>query len=412
MLEPSEAWRMGLDNLRSHKLRSFLTTLGVIFGVTAVVSMLSIGEGAKRAAVEQIKLLGTNNIRIRRLDLTPQQEAEADRLQSDGLTYRDGEIIRANLPHLDGVCPLCFLEVEVTRADRQSSGRVIGTDVDYAEVTNFRPAEGRFLAAMDEREAKRVCVIGADVQHELFGQGNAINRRIKIDDAWFTVVGVMQQKKVRKGGTNVIAVRDINKDIYIPIGTALKRFTDADRPDKVDEIAVRVASEDQVLPMADVLKRLLARTNHTAKDYEIVIPAELLAQSQRTQRLFNVVMGSIAAISLLVGGIGIMNIMLASVTERTREIGIRRAVGASRSDVLSQFLNETVLVSVAGGLMGIVLGVIMAKAINLFAGWETVISLAGVLVAFTISAAIGIVFGLYPARKAAELDPIEALRYE
>jgi len=412
MLDPSEAWRIGLENLKSHKLRSFLTTLGVIFGVTAVVSMLSIGEGAKRAAVEQIKLLGTNNIRVRRLDLTPQQESEADRLQSDGLSYRDGEIIRSNVPRLDGVCPLRFLDVEITRGERQSSGRVIGTDVDYAEVTNFKPAEGRFLAALDEHEAKRVCVIGADVQHELFGQGNAINRRIRIGDDWFTVVGVMQQKKVRKGGTNVIAVRDINKDVYIPIGTALKRFTDVDKPDMVDEIAVRVKDEDDVLPMADVLKRLLSRTHHTAKDYEVVIPAELLAQSQRTQRLFNVVMGSIAAISLLVGGIGIMNIMLASVTERTREIGIRRAVGATQSDVLSQFLNETVLVSVAGGLIGIVLGVIMAKAINLFAGWETVISIAGVLVAFTISAAVGIVFGIYPARKAAELDPIEALRYE
>jgi putative ABC transport system permease protein len=412
MLAPSEAWKMGLENLRSHKLRSFLTTLGVIFGVTAVVSMLSIGEGAKRAAVEQIKLLGTNNIRIRRLDLSPQQLAEAERLQSDGLTFRDGQIIRMNLPQLGGVCPMRFLDVEVSRGARQSNGRVIGTAVDYARVTNFRPAEGRFLADLDEREAKRVCVIGSDVERELFGQGNAINRRIRIEDAWFTVVGVMQQKHVRKSGQNVIAVRDVNKDIYIPLGTALKRFTDADRPDMVDEIAVRVTSEEQVLPMADVLKRMLVRRHHAAKDYEIVIPAELLAQSQRTQRLFNVVMGSIAAISLLVGGIGIMNIMLASVTERTREIGIRRAVGATRADVLSQFLNETVLVSVAGGLMGILLGVIMAKAINLFAGWETVISLAGVAVAFGISAGVGIVFGIYPARKAAELDPIEALRYE
>jgi putative ABC transport system permease protein len=412
MLQPSEAWRIGLENLRAHKLRSLLTTLGVIFGVTAVVSMLSIGEGAKRAAVEQIKLLGTNNIRIRRLDLSGQQLAEAERLQSDGLTSRDGKIIRANLPQLSGVCPLTFLDAEVSRGDRRSSGRVIGAAVDYAQVTNFKPAEGRFLAELDDREAKRVCVIGSDVEHELFGQGNAINRRIKIDESWFTVVGVMQQKRVRKSGQNVIAVRDVNKDIYIPLETALKRFTDADRPDKVDEIAVRVASEDQVLPMADVLKRLLKRTHNSAKDYEIVIPAELLAQSQRTQRLFNIVMGSIAAISLLVGGIGIMNIMLASVTERTREIGIRRAVGATRTDVLSQFLNETVLVSVAGGLLGIVLGVIMAKAINLFAGWETVISFAGVFVAFFISAGIGIVFGLYPARKAAELDPIDALRYE
>jgi len=412
MLDPSEAWRIGLENLRSHKLRSLLTTLGVIFGVSAVVSMLSIGEGAKRAAVEQIKLLGTNNIRIRQLQLTGQQLEEAERQLSDGLTYRDGQIIKANLPQLSGVCPLRFLEVEVTRSGRQSTGLVIGTDADYAAVTNFRPAVGRFISALDQLEAKRVCVIGSDVERELFGLGNAINRRIRIDDAWFTVVGVMQQKRVRKSSGSVIRVRDINKDIYIPIETAQKRFTDVDRPDKVDEIAVRVETEAQVLATADILKRLLRRTHNAAKDFEIVIPAELLAQSQRTQRLFNVVMGSIAAISLLVGGIGIMNIMLASVTERTREIGVRRAVGASKSDVLTQFLNETVLVSVTGGLIGIVLGAIMAKAINLFAGWETVISLIGVLVAFGISVAIGIVFGIYPARKAAELDPIEALRYE
>ena len=412
MLDPSEAWRIGLENLRSHKLRSFLTTLGVIFGVSAVVSMLSIGEGAKRAAVEQIKLLGTNNIRIRDLNLTGQQQEDAERLQSDGLAAHDGLVIRATLPQLRAVCPLRFLDAEVTRGDRLSTGLVIGTDEDYAEVTNFRPSQGRFIAELDQREAKRVCVIGSDVERELFGLGNAINRRIRIDDAWFTVVGVMEQKHVRKSSGTVIRIRDINKDVYIPIETAQKRFTDADRPDKVDEIAVRVEAEGEVLPMADVLRRLLRRTHHTARDYEIVIPAELLAQSQRTQRLFNVVMGSIAAISLLVGGIGIMNIMLASVTERTREIGVRRAVGASRADVLSQFLNETVLVSVTGGLIGIALGAIMAKAINLFAGWETVISVLGVLVAFGISVAIGVVFGIYPARKAAELDPIEALRYE
>jgi len=412
VLDPSEAWRIGLENLRSHKLRSFLTTLGVIFGVSAVVSMLSIGEGAKRAAVEQIKLLGTNNIRIRDLNLTGQQQEDAERLQSDGLTAHDGLVIRATLPQLRAVCPLRFLDAEVTRGDRLSTGLVIGTDGDYAEVTNFRPSQGRFIAELDQREAKRVCVIGSDVERELFGLGNAINRRIRIDDAWFTVVGVMEQKHVRKSSGTVIRIRDINKDVYIPIETAQKRFTDADRPDKVDEIAVRVEAEGEVLPMADVLRRLLRRTHHTARDYEIVIPAELLAQSQRTQRLFNVVMGSIAAISLLVGGIGIMNIMLASVTERTREIGVRRAVGASRADVLSQFLNETVLVSVTGGLIGIALGAIMAKAINLFAGWETVISVLGVLVAFGISVAIGVVFGIYPARKAAELDPIEALRYE
>jgi putative ABC transport system permease protein len=233
-----------------------------------------------------------------------------------------------------------------------------------------------------------------------------------VDDTWFTVVGLMETKPIKEGKASVIRLRDINKDIYIPITTALKRYTDADRPNSVDEIAVQVVDQDQVVVTSEILRRLLRRTHHEAPDFEIVVPAELLAQSQRTQRLFNIVMGSIAAISLLVGGIGIMNIMLANVTERTREIGIRRAVGATQLEVLTQFLNETVLVSVGGGLIGIVIGAAMAKGINLFAGWDTVISITSVAVSFGISAMVGIVFGIYPARKAARLDPIVALRYE
>ncbi len=411
-MEYSESLRIGIKSILVHKLRSLLTTLGVIFGVAAVISMLSIGEGAKRAAIEQIKLLGTNNIRVNRLKLTGEQAELADKASSDGLSYRDGQLIRENLPNVSGVAPLKFVEAEVIFGNKESTGRVIGTDDSYVRVTNFNPSEGRFITQLDVAESKRVCVIGSQIRQELFGYRNPIGRRIKISDTWFTVLGVMEAKTIKDGKASVIKLRDINKDIYIPITTALKRFSDEDRSDAIEELAIQVKSEDQVVITSDIVKRILQRTHNGILDYEIIIPAELLAQSQRTQRVFNIVMGSIAAISLLVGGIGIMNIMLASVTERTKEIGIRRAMGATERDILGQFLNETVLISVTGGTIGIILGAIMAKGINLFAGWDTVISLYSVVISFGISALVGIIFGIYPARKAAQMDPIAALRFE
>ncbi len=411
-MEYSETFRVGIESILAHKLRSLLTTLGVIFGVAAVISMLSIGEGAKRTAIEQIKLLGTNNIRINHVKLTGEQAELAEKKLSKGLNYRDCQLIRANSPNITGATPLRFVETEVLRGNKESTGRVIGTQSDFEWISNFHPKEGRFIGPLDEKEAKRVCVIGSEVRQELFGYLNPIGRQVRIGDSWFTVIGVMEPKTIKEGKTTVIKLRNINKDIYIPITTALKRFTNDDQPDFVDEIAIQVSHADQVITTAEVVKRILARTHNGVNDYEIIIPAELLAQSQKTQRIFNIVMGSIAAISLLVGGIGIMNIMLASVTERTREIGIRRSVGATQHDILRQFLNETVLISASGGLVGIILGTIMAKSINVFAGWDTVISPFSVIVAFGISALVGIVFGMYPARQAAMLDPIAALRYE
>ena len=411
-MQYSESLRIGLKSIWVHKLRSFLTTLGVIFGVAAVISMLSIGEGAKRSAIEQIKLLGTNNIRVNYVKLTGEKAEEAEKKLARGLTYNDGQLIRTNLPNVKGVTPMRFVEIEVMLGNKESTGRVVGTDESYENVTNFHPQEGRFISPLDVQEAKRVCVIGSEVRQELFGYRNPIGRRIKIGDTWFLVVGVMESKSIKEGKASVIKLRNINKDIYIPITTALKRFADDDRPDTIEEIAIQVASESQVLMTSEIVKRLLERTHDGVQDYEIIIPAELLAQSQKTPRVFNIVMGSIAAISLLVGGIGIMNIMLASVTERTKEIGTRRALGATEHDILGQFLNETVLVSATGGLIGIILGFAMAKAINLFAGWDTVISPFSVIISFGISALVGIVFGIYPARKAAKMNPIAALRFE
>ena len=410
-MEYSESLRIGIKSIAVHKLRSLLTTLGVIFGVAAVVSMLSIGEGAKRAAIEQIKLLGINNIRVNHVQLAGAQAEEADKKGSNGLSYFDGQLIHSNLPSVAGVTPLKFVEIEVARGNKESSGRVVGTDASYERVANFHPGEGRFITRLDVQEAKRVCVIGAEIRSELFGYHNPIGRRLKIGDSWFNVVGVMESKTLKDSKTSVIKLRNINKDIYIPITTALKRFTDDDNPDLVEEIAIQVRDENQVVTTSNIVKRILNRTHNGVNDYEIIIPAELLAQSQKTQRVFNIVMGSIAAISLLVGGIGIMNIMLASVTERTREIGVRRALGATERNILIQFLNETVLVSATGGMIGVILGALMAKGINLFAGWETVISLYSVVISFGISALVGVVFGIYPARQAAKMDPIAALRF-
>ena len=379
-MQLSENMRIGIKSILVHKLRSLLTTMGVIFGVAAVVSMLSIGEGAKRAAIEQIKLLRTNNIRINQLKLTGEQAEIADKKFSKGLSYTDGQLIRANLPNVTGVTPLKFVEIEVMLGNKESTGRVVGTDETYEWVTNFRTGEGRFITPLDVQDAKRVCVIGSEIRSELFGYRNPIGRRIKIGESWFTVVGVMESKTMKEDKASIIKLRNINKDIYIPITTALKRFTDGERPSALEEIAIQVKDEGQVVTTSEIVKRILNRTHNGVNDYEIIIPAELLAQSQKTQRVFNIVMGSIAAISLLVGGIGIMNIMLASVTERTKEIGI--------------------------------IGAIMAKGINLFAGWDTVISFYSVVISFGISALVGIVFGIYPARQAAQMNPIAALRFE
>ena len=411
-MEYSENLRIGFKNITVHKLRSLLTTLGIIFGVASVISMLSIGEGAKRDALEQIELLGTNNIRVNAVTLTGEKAKEAEQKYSNGLSYEDALLFKENLPNVNGVSPIRFVDAPIMLLNKESTGRVVGIDHIYDDITDFRPKIGRFVSELDVEESKRVCVIGSEVRKELFGFRDPIGRTIKIGDDKFTVIGVMETKSMKEGKASVIKLRNINKDIYVPITTAMRRFRDDDRPIFVDEIAVQVASADRVIPSADVIRRTLKRTHFDVQDYEIIIPAELLAQSQRTQRVFNIVMGSIAAISLLVGGIGIMNIMLASVTERTKEIGTRRALGATERDILGQFLNETVLISSVGGIMGVLLGVVMAKGINVFAGWETVISAISVVVAFGISALVGIVFGIYPAKKAAQMDPIAALRFE
>jgi putative ABC transport system permease protein len=386
--------------------------LGIVFGVAAFISMMSIGEGARREAVEQIKLLGTNNIRIKQLQLTGEKRAEAERRFAKGLTYGDALLIQAGFPALLGVAPLKFVDTEVRFEGHQGVAQVIGTSPEYEIVTNFRVAEGRFLTSFDLLDTKNVCILGSEVRQELFGYRAALGAALRIGEIWCTVVGIMEPKMVREGRATVIKVRNINRDIYLPITTALRRFPQTGQFAGIEEIAIRVAQPEDLSVTARLLKGRLEQQHRGVEDYEILVPEELLAQAQRTQQIFNIIMGSIAGISLLVGGIGIMNIMLANVSERTREIGIRRAIGATKGDILVQFIIETVLICLTGGVLGNLLGFGMAKTITLYAKWDTGVSVTSILVAFGTSASIGLLFGLFPARRAAQLNPVQALRSE
>ena len=412
MLHLSDSIDIGVKGLLLRKLRALLSTLGIVFGVAAFISMMSIGEGARREAVEQIKLLGTNNIRIKQLQLTGDKRAEAERRFAKGLTYGDALLIQTGFPTLLGVAPLKFVDTEVRFEGHQGVAQVIGTSPEYEIVTNFRVAEGRFLTAFDLLDTKNVCILGSEVRQELFGHRAALGAALRVGETWCTVVGIMEPKMMREGRATVIKVRNINRDIYLPITTALRRFPQAGHPAAIEEIAIRVAQPEDLAITARLLKGRLEQQHRGVEDYEILVPEELLAQAQRTQQIFNIIMGSIAGISLLVGGIGIMNIMLANVSERTREIGIRRAIGATKGDILVQFIIETVLICLTGGVLGNLVGFGMAKTITLYAKWETGFSLSSILIAFGTSASIGLLFGLFPARRAAQLDPVQALRAE
>jgi len=403
---------LGIKGLLLRKLRSLLSTLGIIFGVAAVISMMSIGEGAKREVIEQIKLLGTDNIRVRHLDLKGEKQAQAEQRAAKVLSLDDAVAIREHIPRLIGVAPLKYVDAEIWSAGKQAVGEVIGTSPDYDEVANFHVAEGRFISRLDLMDAKTVCVLGSDVKQDLFGPRNALGALIQIRGHWFTVVGVLEGKAIQNKKASAIKVRNLNRDVYIPIVTAVKRFALEGDPLSVQEILVRAARAEEVYPSTRLISELLQKRHRDVQNFELMIPEELLAQARRTQRTFNFIMGSIAGISLLVGGIGVMNIMLANISERTREIGIRRAIGATRGDILAQFMVETVLICAVGGGIGILAGFAMAKVITHYAGWQTGFTLSSVVLAFGTSASVGLFFGLFPARRAAQLDPVQALRFD
>ncbi|MEO8504542.1 MAG: ABC transporter permease [Acidobacteriota bacterium] len=408
----SEALASALASLTGHKLRAALTMLGIVFGVGAVIAMLAIGGGAEKKALETIDRLGRRNLILRAKELKTEDLRET-RKRSVGLARRDIEAIAAGIPGVEEVAP----KVEVTPYEIYSNGgrskaTVLGVPASFPRFVEIRLAEGRFLDPLDERGFGQVCVLGAAARRDLFGWGPALGGRVKVNDVWLEVVGVLAEEGSEEESFQGTALGPASKVIYLPAPTAERKFERDVQASPYSEILVRLGPEADAMTAGRAVSELIDRLHAKADDTDLVVPEALLEQSRRTQRLFDLVMGSIAGISLLVGGIGIMNIMLATVLERTREIGLRRAVGARQTDIRAQFLIESFAMSALGGLLGVAVGLGISWTVAAWAGWPTVVHAGAVFTATGLALAVGLLSGWYPAERAAKLDPIEALRYE
>jgi putative ABC transport system permease protein len=433
-MTPQEAFRSALDNLAAHKLRSALTMLGMIFGVGAVIAMMSIGAGAERQALASIERLGLRNVLVRAKTFKDDELKEI-RQKSLGVSQRDAAAIAEAVPGVDLVAPRIRIDpYKVISPTGKSDGTAVyGVTPRYSGLAHLTLAEGRFLDPLDESTHAQVCVIGSEVRRDLFGYGQAVGELVKVNDVWLEVVGVLAAADTggapgtgstgapgAGGGSppggdksaQAAAAGGSSREIYLPLSTADRKFEHPVLASPLDEIVVRLKDGVSGEETSPILRDLLDRLHGGTGDYELVVPEALLAESRRTQRLFNVVMGAIAGISLLVGGIGIMNIMLATVLERTREIGVRRAVGARSSDIRFQFIVESFAISLIGGVVGIVAGLALARGVAAYAGWETIVTGASIVLATGVAMTVGLASGIYPAARAAALDPIEALRYE
>lgn len=407
-----ENFALSLTGLLTHKLRSVLTMLGIIFGVAAVIAMLSIGAGAQREALEQIRLLGLSNIILQSEPIIAEDDERGEVVEGPGLTLQDARSLMRLAPLVDAAVPQTILPGQrVMRGREIMTTTVVGTTPPYPELLDLPIAAGGFFSFRDVHEMRRVCVLGHGVKRRLFLFGDAVGALIKIGDDWYTVAGVMAPipASTGRGGAGD---RDMNQDVYIPLSSAQGRFDHDPQSAPIDQIILSATETDRIREIASLAHELVRLRHNAMEDFRIVIPEALLRQSQRTQRVFNIVMGAIAGISLLVGGIGIMNIMLASILERTREIGIRRAVGATRRDILGQFLIESIFLSVSGGAIGVLLGFLMTQGIATYAHWQTIVEFTAILLAVGVSVSVGLIFGIYPARQAARMDPIESLRHE
>jgi len=407
-----ETAKVAVGDLSRHKLRSFLTMLGMIFGVGAVVAMLSIGAGAEQESLKIIENFGIRNIIIQAKEFKP-EELRQIRTESLGLSVRDAEALQAVLKPRPLVSAKRVVKTyQVVSDTGRSDSRVLGVSSTYPAIQNLDLLQGSFFFPPDERDNSQVCVLGIAAKQKLFGFGNVLGKQIKVNDQWLTVIGVLADAAAEKQEFEGVKIQNPNNDIYIPITTALRKFEGDTVENELNEIIIETALQADLSEQASTANNLMSAMHRYVDDYSIVVPEKLLEQNQRTQGIFNIVMGAIASISLLVGGIGIMNIMLASVLERTNEIGLRRALGARKGQIRVQFMTEAVAISLVGGLIGIGLGYGISRLVAVYSGWSTIITLASIVLSFGVSSAIGMIFGIYPAVQASNLDPIECLRYE
>lgn len=442
---------IAIESILANKLKSILTALGIIFGVAAVISMLAIGKGAQQEILDQIKMVGVNNILINPIFEEPDdQQSQEDngnkqkRKFTPGLTLADVDAIKRVIPSVSRISPEISLNSFVQYEGIRVPAKIMGVSNDYFDLYNLPVEEGVFFNDYHEEHGIPVCIIGGNIKTKFFSKVDPLGQYIKFGQVWLKVIGVLKKSDLTVSGFQNAGVNVYNDNVYLPAKSMLmryqnralvnsKKFTEGGMAigggmflsfggstqsknsknyHQLDRVIVQVSQTEDINTTTEILSRMMLRRHAEVKDFEITVPELLLKQQERTKDIFNIVLGAIASISLIVGGIGIMNIMFASVMERIKEIGTRMAIGAKKADIIAQFLSEAVLISVTGGFIGIILGIVLTKLITHFAGILTIISPLSVLVAFGVSAAVGVIFGLSPAKRAADRDPIESLRYE
>lgn len=412
-MQIEENIRVAIYGLRDHKFRSFLTMLGIIFGTASVITMVSIGEGAKKQAMAKYQDLGVSNIIIRDKDLTDADLETVRTKFSQGLSLDDTRAISEIVPGVTNVAPQSEAKLEAMYEDKSSKATVIGVTPEVSRILNYRLGMGLFINRDHYDRELKVCVLGANIARELFSYEDPLTRNIKLGDQWFEVVGVLQTKALFTETVGELAARDLNNDVYIPLSTFSKRIPKANPLySELKQVTVKLDNSEGLIESAAVMRSIISRRHFNNDDFSVIIPYELMEQEKKETRIYNMLLASIAAISLIVGGIGIMNIMLASVLERTQEIGIRRAIGGRKSDIMGQFVTEAMAMSITGGLIGVFFGITLSLGIALLTEVKTSLTLYSVFIAFGFSVIVGITFGYLPAKRAAELKPIESIRHE
>jgi len=398
------------SELAQHKLRTLLTLLGMIFGVGAVIAMLNIGEGAEKEAMKMISTMGLHNLIIEAKTFE-EKELKEQRKHSSGLSIRDGEISEKSLPFVEGFSAQKLIDTYVIfSAHGKSDGEAVGVSPSFFELSQFTLAAGRILTAQDDINFFQVALLGASTAKQLFPDGNAVGQNVKINHLWFKVVGVLQAPFLKKDDFQGIKLGGEQHQVFIPLKTAIHKFPSKALTSEVSSIKLKLADDIDPIDAAKAVSHLLERRHNDVDDYNLIVPAALLAQQKQTQQIFNIVMSCVAGISLLVGGIGIMNIMLATVLERTKEIGLLRAIGATQKDIQLQFISESFTISIMGGILGVIFGLILSELIALYSQWSVSWSMGAIVLSFSICAMVGLIFGVYPAIKASKLNPIDALQ--